>query len=91
MNLLYVVVCTLHVMSCTGVCQRDVTQQFPALAGEADDLEETILEFFEEHIQHKFPDPDCKIPVDALEMTAGFMHVCMSRQLVAHKSGKHHY
>ena len=40
--------------------QRDVTQHFPALADEANDLEETILEFFEEHIQHKFPDPDCK-------------------------------
>lgn len=40
--------------------QRDVTQHFPALAEEASDLEETILEFFEEHIQHKFPDPDCE-------------------------------
>ncbi len=40
--------------------QRDVTQHFPALADEASDLEEIILEFFEEHIQHKFPDPDCE-------------------------------
>ncbi len=40
--------------------QRDVTQHFPALADEADDFEEIILEFFEEHIQHKFPDPDCE-------------------------------
>ncbi len=40
--------------------QRDVTQHFPALADEASDLEETFLEFFEEHIQHKFPDPDCE-------------------------------
>ncbi len=47
-------------LSCTGVSQRDVTQHFPALAEEASDLEETILEFFEEHIQHKFPDPDCE-------------------------------
>ncbi len=47
-------------LSCTGVSQRDVTQHFPALAGEASDLEEIILEFFEEHIQHKFPDPDCE-------------------------------
>lgn len=44
-----------------GVCQRDVTQQFPALADQQDDLEEQILEFFEEHIQHKFPSPDCKL------------------------------
>ncbi|KAL3153525.1 hypothetical protein ABBQ38_011856 [Trebouxia sp. C0009 RCD-2024] len=44
-----------------GACQRDVTQYFPALHGQADDIEELILEFFEEHIQHKFPDPDCEL------------------------------
>lgn len=43
-----------------GVCQREVTQHFPALADQQDELEESILEFFEEHIQHKFPDPDCR-------------------------------
>ena len=45
---------------CTGVCQRDVTQHFPALEGQADDIEEAILEFFEEHVQHKFPDNNCE-------------------------------
>ncbi|KAA6426686.1 MAG: cell division cycle protein [Trebouxia sp. A1-2] len=46
-----------------GVSQRDVTQHFPALADEASDLEEIILEFFEEHVQHKFPDPDYTMDV----------------------------
>ncbi|KAL0048552.1 hypothetical protein WJX82_005697 [Trebouxia sp. C0006] len=46
-----------------GVSQRDVTQHFPALADEASDLEEIVLEFFEEHIQHKFPDPDYTMDV----------------------------
>ncbi|DBB11097.1 TPA: hypothetical protein ACH3X3_006556 [Trebouxia sp. C0006] len=45
------------------VSQRDVTQHFPALADEASDLEEIVLEFFEEHIQHKFPDPDYTMDV----------------------------
>ena len=44
-----------------GVCQRDVTQHFPALRDQQDDLEERILEFFEEHIQHKFPSADCEL------------------------------
>lgn len=49
-----------------GACQRDVTQYFPALPGQTDDIEELILEFFEEHIQHQFPDPDCECPLLAL-------------------------
>lgn len=44
-----------------GICQRDVTQHFPALRDQQDDLEERILEFFEEHIQHKFPSADCEL------------------------------
>lgn len=48
----------------SGVCQRDVTQHFPALADQQQELEEQILEFFEEHIQHKFPGPDCKYLLD---------------------------
>ena len=50
----------------SGVSQRDVTQHYPALADEADELEEMILEFFEEHVQHKFPDPDCKLSCSIL-------------------------
>lgn len=59
---------------CAGACQRDVTQYFPALDGQTDDIEECILEFFEEHIQHKFPDPDCEHPLSSLPS----MYICIA-------------
>ena len=41
-----------------GICQREVTEHFPGLEDEKDSLTEVLLEFFEEHLEHRFPDPD---------------------------------
>lgn len=43
-----------------GVCQRDVTSHFPGLAEQQDELSEIILEFYEQHIELRFPDSSCK-------------------------------
>ena len=47
-------------VSSAGVCQRDVTTHFPGLAEQQDELSEIILEFYEQHIELRFPDSSCK-------------------------------
>ena len=43
-----------------GVSQRDVTDHFPALAAQTDDLAEALLEFHEQRMQSSgFALPDC--------------------------------
>lgn len=41
-----------------GICQRQITEQFPGLEDERESLAEVLLEFFEDHLEHCFPDPD---------------------------------
>lgn len=41
-----------------GVCQRQVSEHFPGLGAQKDELLEILLSFFEEHIENRFPDPD---------------------------------
>ena len=75
----------------SGVSQRDVTQHYPALADEADELEELVLEFFEEHIQNKFSDPDCKLSFIAYHCCkcASVMHALrIMQKMLCTVSGK---
>ena len=47
-----------YLTGCAGVSQRHVGEHFPDLEAQKDLLLEQILEFFEEHIENRFPDPD---------------------------------
>ncbi|KAK9810430.1 hypothetical protein WJX72_010569 [[Myrmecia] bisecta] len=41
-----------------GVSQRDITSYYPQLRAQQEELMEIILEFFEEHLEHRFPSAD---------------------------------
>lgn len=55
-----------------GVSQRDITSFYPQLATQQEELAEIILEFFEQHLQHRFAEPDCKC---TQRMGFGLLHV----------------
>ena len=55
---------------CAGVSQRDVTQYFPALADQQDDLAEALLAFHEESMQTSgFVLSDCTHPFFPTNLT----------------------
>lgn len=54
------------------MCQRNVLDHAPGLEGQRQDLLEALLEFFEQHVQQRFPLRDYTF--DVYLTTAGKVH-----------------
>ena len=67
----------LTVLRCiAGVSQREITEHFPGLEAQKRELLELLMEFFEQHIERHFPDPDYTFDV---YVTAAGKVRCSSR------------
>lgn len=55
--------CFVHNHDLVGISQRDVTQCYPQLFGDRQQLQEAISKFFDAKIADTFPLPDCKYSV----------------------------